>query len=70
MIEIGRNIICGQIDMNPQKGEKSSPCNYCDYKSICRFEAGLGGNAYGYGTQMTKEEAKKEVCGYDNDNNE
>lgn len=70
MIEIGRNIICGQIDMNPQKGEKSSPCNYCDYRSICRFEAGLGGNAYGYGTQMTKEEAKRVVCGHDNDNND
>ncbi|MCR5702606.1 MAG: PD-(D/E)XK nuclease family protein [Lachnospiraceae bacterium] len=68
MIEIGKNIICGQIDMNPQKGEKSSPCNYCDYRSICRFEAGLGGNTYGYGTQLSKEEAKRKVCGHDEDN--
>ena len=34
-------------------------CNYCDYKSVCRFEAGLGGNSYRVGTQMDKHEAKK-----------
>lgn len=63
MIEIGNKIICGQIDMIPQKGEHASPCQYCDYKSICRFEAGLGGNSYGIGSQLDYNEAKEIVCG-------
>lgn len=61
MIEIGEDMIHGNIDMNPEKGEHNSPCNYCDYKSICRFEAGIGGNAYRIGSQLDKEEAKSRI---------
>lgn len=63
MIELGNKIVHGQIDMKPQKGELSSPCNYCDYLSICRFEAGLGGNSYGIGSKLSKEEAKAIILG-------
>ncbi len=59
MMDIGENMIRGDIAMNPEKGEHNSPCNYCDYKSICRFEAGVGGNAYRIGSQLDKEEAKR-----------
>lgn len=58
MIGIGEEMIQGNISMNPEKGEHNSPCNYCDYKSICRFEAGFGGNAYRIGSGLNKEEAK------------
>lgn len=61
MIEIGTDITHGQIEMNPEKGEYNSPCNLCDYKSICRFESGLGGNAYRIGTQLDKEEVKNRI---------
>ena len=63
MIELGNKIIHGQIDMKPQKGDISSPCNYCDYRSVCRFEAGLGGNNYGIGSKLSKEEAKTLIVG-------
>ncbi|MDO5156019.1 MAG: PD-(D/E)XK nuclease family protein [Eubacteriales bacterium] len=63
MIEIGNDMVAGKIAMNPEKGEISSPCNVCDYKSVCRFEAGLGGNGYKIAPQMSKEEAKKCVLG-------
>ena len=59
MIDIGEEMIRGNISMNPEKGEHNSPCNYCDYKSICRFEAGFGGNAYRIGSGLDKEEAKR-----------
>lgn len=59
MIDIGENIVSGKISMNPEKGEHNCPCNFCDYKSVCRFEAGLGGNAYRVGSQMDKKEAKE-----------
>ncbi len=58
MEEIGEQIIQGNIEMNPEKGEQNSPCNYCDFQSICRFEAGLGGNAYRIAPQIDRNEAK------------
>ncbi len=61
MIEIGTDITHGQIEMNPEKGEYNSPCNLCDYKSICRFESGLGGNTYRIKTQLDKEEVKNRI---------
>lgn len=61
MIDIGENIVSGKISMNPEKGEHNCPCNFCDYKSVCRFEAGLGGNAYRIGSQVDKQEAKESI---------
>ena len=61
MIDIGENIVSGKISMNPEKGEHNCPCNFCDYKSVCRFEAGLGGNVYRIGSQMDKKEAKEVI---------
>ncbi len=59
MREIGDQISVGEIAMNPEKGELSSPCNYCDYRSVCRFEPGLGGNAYRIAPQLERKEAKQ-----------
>lgn len=67
MIDIGEDMVRGNIAMNPEKGEHNSPCNYCDYKSICRFEAGVGGNAYRIGSQLDKEEAKKLILAENED---
>ena len=47
--------------MNPEKGELSGPCNLCDYQSVCRFEPGLGGNAYRIAPQMNKAQAKEHI---------
>lgn len=61
MIEIGCNIIHGQIDINPEKGEINSPCNVCDYGNICRFEPGLGGDRYRIGSQLDKKSAREQI---------
>lgn len=58
MVSIGQDIIDGKIEMNPEKGDMNSPCNYCDYKSVCRFEAGLGGNDYSISSRLSKNEAR------------
>jgi len=63
MIEIGNDIVSGKIPMNPEKGEHSSPCNLCDYKSVCHFEPGLGGNRYHIAPQLSKDEAKMAIVG-------
>ena len=62
MIELGNEIIHGQIDMTPQKGVAST-CDFCDYRSVCRFEAGLGGNNYSTGNRYGKNEARDIVVG-------
>lgn len=67
MIEIGKDISCGQIDINPEKGEINSPCNVCDYKSVCRFEPGLGGDHYRVSSHMDKKEAKKHILETEDD---
>lgn len=59
MREIGDQISVGEIAMNPEKGELNSPCNFCDYRSVCRFEPGLGGNAYRIAPQLERKEAKQ-----------
>ena len=59
MMDIGESIIQGKIEMNPEKGELHSPCNFCDYRSVCQFESGLGGNAYRIGSKLDKQEAKE-----------
>ena len=61
MMDIGENIIHGEIPMNPEKGEYNCPCNYCDYQNVCRFEPGLGGNAYRIQPDLDKKEAKKRI---------
>lgn len=61
--EIGNAIVDGRIDMNPEKGDKTGPCNFCDYKSICRFEPGLGGNHYNIHASLDKEQARRIVTG-------
>ncbi|MCM1159189.1 MAG: PD-(D/E)XK nuclease family protein [Bacteroidales bacterium] len=68
MIEIGEKIIHGRIEMNPEKGEHNCPCNFCDYKSICRFEAGLGGNEYRIGSNLEKKEAKDRILKKEGEN--
>lgn len=61
MIDIGEEIIHGQINMNPEKGEHACPCNYCDYKSICRFEPGLGGNHYRVEAKLDEKIARDKI---------
>lgn len=61
MLEIGEDIIHGRIEMNPEKGELHSPCNFCDYSNVCRFEPGLPGNAYRIRPQMKGQEAKEQI---------
>lgn len=63
MIEIGQHMIHGNIPMNPEKGDYNCPCKYCDYRSVCRFEAGVGGNAYRVESKYAKEHAKALVLG-------
>lgn len=70
ILETGNSIVHGQIVMNPEKGELTSPCNFCDYKSICRFEPGVGGNAYHIHPQIDEKEAKQRILDIESEKGE
>ena len=43
--EFGKNILDGDIKINPYETDKGakSPCTYCEYRSICRYDEKVEG---------------------------
>ena len=39
-------LVSGKIAIRPKKTDKTSPCVYCQFKSICRFDTAFGGCNY------------------------
>lgn len=46
--EISREILRGKIDIKPYNYNKKTGCDYCKYKTICRFNTNIQGNEYNY----------------------
>ena len=44
--QIGDSILHGKIDIAPYKNGEQSPCSYCAYKSVCKFDVSRPGNGY------------------------
>lgn len=44
--KISKEILKGTIDINPYYNKKQTPCNFCEYKSICRFDPRKSDNNY------------------------
>ena len=40
--QIGNEILSGNIKNEPVKKKAKTPCEFCDYKLICRFDKELG----------------------------
>ena len=59
--EAGKEILAGNFAISPYRtGSKKTPCQYCDYRPLCRFDARHGGNRYRL-LQTLKEEDAMEV---------
>ena len=44
-MEMTKSILEGNIDINPyKKYDGSTPCQYCEYLSVCQFDKSLGNN--------------------------
>jgi ATP-dependent helicase/nuclease subunit B len=41
--QFGRNILDGDIEINPYKIGQTGSCNYCPYRSICRYDERIPG---------------------------
>jgi len=44
--ELCEEMLEGRIDIAPMKSKNSKPCDFCEYKSICRFDTGFTGCRY------------------------
>lgn len=61
--EAGDRIKAGEIDLAPYKGDTShNGCSFCDYKDICRFDAGSFGTDWRE-TDTDKAQMEDEVYG-------
>ena len=53
--EIASKILSGNIDKKPFKQGATTACQYCGFKSVCRFDTKTGGNTYRYPRFKDKE---------------
>lgn len=54
--QISRSILKGDIDIKPYKYNKTTGCDYCEFKTICMFDTSFKNNEYNYIKQQSKEE--------------
>lgn len=61
--EISEEILSGNINLEPYYNTKNkkTPCEYCEYKTICQFKAGTYGNNYNYIGKKEKQEMLDEI---------
>lgn len=38
ILRLAEEILCGEIDVRPYRLSDKSPCSYCKYNSVCRFD--------------------------------
>lgn len=54
--DISKEILSGKIDLKPYKRQGKTPCEYCEYKTICGFNPRLNNNKYNYIDKKSKDE--------------
>ena len=61
--EISQEILSGDISLKPYYNikTKKKPCDYCEYKSICQFDAGQNENNYNYISKMEKDDILNKI---------
>jgi len=66
--EIGKEILKGNVKIEPCKRGKQISCEYCDYQSICQFDTLLEDNRYRNIKKMETEEVLKKIRSREGDN--
>ena len=54
--DISLEIFNGNIDLRPYNKDGKTPCEYCEYKSICAFDSRKKENRYNYINKYSKDE--------------
>ncbi|WP_310604007.1 helicase-exonuclease AddAB subunit AddB [Anaerosporobacter sp.] len=61
IVEIGREILEGQAEVNPYKLGDRTACDYCAFQGICGFDVKLPGNRYHQLKKLEKEDVFAEM---------
>ena len=59
--EISKEILNGKIDIKPYYKNKKTACEFCSYKSICKFDSNNKDNNYNYLTKLKDEEIWEKI---------
>lgn len=63
IIMLYEEMISGRIDIRPVRFKGSSPCKYCPYHSICRFDPSRREENYDYIHAVSDKDMKRELPG-------
>lgn len=62
--DVSQKIKDGCVDIEPfYRSNADNGCRYCDYKDICRFEAGRYGTDWKEKNEMTTADCERELYG-------
>ncbi|MEK3881627.1 helicase-exonuclease AddAB subunit AddB [Paenibacillus sp. PL2-23] len=60
---IGNSILEGEVSIEPYRLGPKSPCQFCDYKPVCQFDALFEGNVYRKLGKPSREEVWRQLEG-------
>lgn len=60
--DIGREIMEGNIEVNPYESGSTAACTYCAYKGVCGFDPAVSGYTRRKLKEMSREEAMEAIC--------
>ena len=61
IVELAEEILSGKIDVQPYRLSGKSPCSFCDYKPICRFDWQI--NDYNFLESIGKRQVLEQIEG-------
>ena len=64
--QISRSILKGDIDIKPYKYNKTTGCDYCEFKRACPFDEGLPGQECRRVEKMCAEQFWEKIEEFDN----
>jgi ATP-dependent helicase/nuclease subunit B len=67
---LGQDIMNGNVSVTPYKSGSSTPCDYCEFSSVCRFDMKLSGFEYRDVLKQKSEEIWNEIMKYEGEVNE
>lgn len=59
--QIAKEILSGKIDLKPYNKNGKTPCEYCEYKTICGFNTKQNNNSYHYIDKKSKDDIIKKM---------
>lgn len=64
--QIAKEILSGKIDIKPYNKKGKTPCEYCEYRTICGFNPQQKNNTYNYIDKKSKDDIIKKMIGETN----